>query len=296
MSKQLIFVSGIPCSGRSTWINKNLLTQPTGSDGTTQSIVNVDANTFPKLYTNSKLSDESIEGSRQWCLEQVKEHMSRENPTQKIVLSLIACRPDRWREFIQLAIDNQYEISFKFPSNKLLFYTTQHNTSMEQTKFVEARALSRYPRDKKEVRKPGSKNPEDTVMKETNESTLLRYIVTELESAYAFYLGHKMAFGSDKTKWLDRINENYKTAIFGEARKAQKKAEYEAREAEKAARAAEKEVRRLAKEAAEEAKKLAEKEQEEQEEQELDKVEKVIDQEFEEASHSHQVHQVELSA
>lgn len=245
MTKQLIFVSGAPYSGRTTWIKKNLLIDPNES---TQC---VDANDYQSLYTNSKISEESVEESRQWCLEQVRKLMVTETPVQKIVLCLITCRADKWREFIQLAIDNQYEISFKFPSNKLLFYITKHNSTMEQLKFIESKNISKYPRDKKEVKRQDFKSKDKIVYKETNESSMFRNVVTEFESGYAFYLENRMKLGSDKVEWLKKINEYYKATIVNDIKRAQKKAEKKAEEEEKAKYRAEKETRRLAREAKE---------------------------------------------
>ena len=256
MSKQLIFVLGTPLSGRTTWIKKNL-----SVDGVfNESIQCIDANNFSNLYPNSKISEESIELSRNWCLGEVRKLMEKETPVQKIVLCLIGCRPDRWRDFIQLAIDKDYEISFKFPSNKLLFYSTKHNSSQEQYKFLELNALSRYPRDKKEVKKNTSKNQlhhDEVVYKEINESTLFRYVVTEYESGYSFYLQNRMKLGLNKEEWLKVINEHYKSTISNDTKRLQKKAEREALDAEKAKIKAEKEARRLAREAEEVAYKKA---------------------------------------
>jgi predicted kinase len=232
MSKQLIFVLGSPYSGRSTWINKNLY-------NVDENMILIDANTYENLYTKTdskdlktKISEESIEQSRLWALEKVHFLMT-ETTYQTIILSLIACRPDRLREFIQLAIDNEYEINFKFPSNKLLFYYTKHNTSLEQFKFIESKIIHRYPRDKKEVRKPNSKIQDDLIFVETNESTLLRSIINEFESCHAFYLSNRIALGTDKIKWLEKINQNYKIVINANIKKAEKKVERENRETEK---------------------------------------------------------------
>lgn len=261
MSKQLIFVSGSPFSGRTTWVNKNILSQD-------NSAVCVDANNFKSLYTNSKISEESIEASRKWCLEEVSRLMGGETPTQKIVLCLIACRPDKWREFIQLAIANEYEISFRFPSNKLLFYITKHNSTMEQYKFIESKMIHKYPRDKKEVKKKESKNPNEVVLKDTNESTLLKNIVTEYESGYAFYLQNRMKLPADKEAWLKTINEYYKVTIANDIKRAQKKAEKEALEAEKAQKKAEREARKLEREAIEQQRKLDEENEDNEENEE----------------------------
>lgn len=249
MSKQLIFVSGSPHSGRTTWVNKNILAQD-------NSTVCVDANDFKSLYTNSKLSEESIESSRQWCLEEVRKLMECETPTKKIVLCLIGCRADRWREFIQLSMDNEYEISFRFPSNKLLFYVTKHNSSIEQLKFIESKIINKYPRDKKEVKKRDSKKSDEVIYKETNESTLLKNIVIEFESGYSFYLGERMRLSVDKEAWLKRINEYYKVTITNDIKRLQKKAEKEIQEAEKAQKKAEKEARKLERDAEAEAKQI----------------------------------------
>jgi len=246
MSKQLIFVFGAPYSGRTTWINKTLLS---GKVNTVQ----IDANNYPSLYTNSKLSEESIEASRKWCLEQVNKLMCDSNSvstqlTHTIILSLIACRADKWRDFIQLAILNQYEIIFKFPSNKLLFYVTKHNSTMEQYKFIESKCLTKYPRDTKEVKKSDSKDSKNTngvIYKETNESTLLKNIVTEFESGYAFYLENRMKLGFDKEAWLKKINEHYKATIIGEIKRAQRKIDKETYDAEKAQKKADKEAKKL---------------------------------------------------
>jgi hypothetical protein len=239
MSKQLIFVSGSPFSGRTTWLNKNILAEDNLA-------VCIDANNFNSLYTNSKISEKSIELSRQWCLEEVRKLMEGDSPTLKIVLCLIACRADRWREFIQLAIEYEYEIQFKFPSNKLLFYVSKHNSLFEQYKFIESKIINKYPRDKKEVKKKDSKNSDEVAYKETNESILLKNIVTEFESGYAFYLGEKTKLGLDKEAWLKRINEHYKATIANEIKRAQKKAEKEALELQKQA---ERELRKLEREA-----------------------------------------------
>ena len=232
MSKQIIFILGTPYSGKTTWINKNILSG--------ESVIIIDANVYSGLYTNSKLSDDSIELSRLWCLSEVKENMEKENPIQQIVLSLIACRPDRWREFIQLANDNEYEIYFKTPSNKLLYYNTKHNTTMEQQKFIESKVIGRYPRDKKEVKKVGTKNPNELVLVDTNESSLLKYIIIELESAVSFLMMNKISLGTDKLKWINKINEQYKTVININIKRSDKKNEREAIESEKITREAEK--------------------------------------------------------
>ena len=228
MSKQLIFVLGVPYSGRSTWINKNLY-------NTNEPMIVIDANSYDKLYvkldpkdTNEKINDDAIEESRLWCLEEVKSCMTKEIPIEKIILTLIACRPDRWREFIELAIEHEYEIIFKYPKNKYLFYITNHSTFKEQFKFIESKILYRYPKDKKEVlKKSGSKNSQDIVLKEINESSLLKYVITEYESAYAFYLTNKKILDSDNTKWLNKINEQYKTVILNNIKKNEKKIEKE---------------------------------------------------------------------
>ena len=149
--------------------------------------------------------------------------MKKETSKQKIVLCLITCRADRWREFIELAIESEYEISFIFPSNKLLFYVTRHNTSMEQYKFIESKCISKYPRDKKEVKKQDPRNNDQIVFKETNESILLKNVVTEFESGYAFYLQYRMKLDLDKEAWLKKINEHYKVTISNEIKRTQKK-------------------------------------------------------------------------
>lgn len=232
MSKQLIFVSGVPNSGRTTWVNKIY-----NGEG----IKVVDASSYPSLYVEGKLLNDTIEKSRLWCLEQVRELMTQtETQTNTIVLCLIACRPDRWREFIQLAIDNEYNTSFKFPTNKLLFYTTKHSNSMEQQKFIELSVITKYPRDTKQVKR-GLK---ETIEVETNESALLKYIITELQTAQAFYYSNKLMF-DDKSKLLNLINTQYKNVILSESKKEQKKIEKEAkkeakREAQEAEEAEEK--------------------------------------------------------
>ena len=82
-----------------------------------------------------------------------------------------------------------------------------------------------------------------------NESILLKNIVTEFESGYAFYLGEKTKLGLDKEAWLKRINEHYKATIANEIKRAQKKAEKEALEVEKLQKQAERELRKLEREA-----------------------------------------------
>ena len=246
MSKQLIFVIGAPYSGRTTWINKNLFKS--------EDTIIVDACAYPNLYVKSekkdtsKLYEDTIEDSRKWCLEQVKTQMELETPPQKIILSLIACRPDRWREFIELAIAKKYELSFKFPSNKLLFYTTKHNTSLEQFKFIDSKTLNKYPRDKKEIERKNAKGQIETIIVDSNESSLLRHVVTETESAYAFYLSNRISFVTDKLQFLAKINEHYKIAIMSDIKKAERKVKEAQREAEKKAREEEKEAKKLAKE------------------------------------------------
>jgi hypothetical protein len=247
MSKQLIFVCGAPCSGRTTWVKNNLLSNPNESNP--NQIQCIDATNYKLLYTNSKLSEESVEASRQWCLEEVHRLMTVETPVQKIVLCLISCRADKWREFIQLAMDHEYEISFKFPSNKLLFYITKHNTTTEQLKYIESKSIGKYPRNKKEVKKQDSKNNNKIVYKETNESSMFRNVVTEFESGYAFYLENKMKLGVDNEAWLKKINEHYKATIANDIKRIHKKAEKKAEEEEKAKYRAEKEEKKLAREA-----------------------------------------------
>lgn len=268
MLKQLIIVSGAPYSGRTTWINKNY---------SSEDCIVVDANTYPELYVKSekknslKLFEDTIENSRTWCLEQVKTLMEgknssqtetktqtqtqtqteteTQNQNQKIVLSLIGCRPDRWREFIQLAISNKYELVFKFPTNKNLFYSTKHNTSIEQVKFIESKVINRFPTDKKEIHRKNNKGENETVIIETKESTLLRQTIIETESAHAFYFQNRQFF-TDKEELLKKINEQYKTVMMGNIKKAEKKLRDAEKEAEKQVKEAEREVKKLAKEEA----------------------------------------------
>lgn len=240
MSKQLIIVSGAPYSGRTTWINKNYCSKE-------HTIV--DANMYPNLFVKSekmnmpKIFEDTIEDSRIWCLEQVQALMKTEELTEEknklIILSLISSRPDRWREFIQLAISNEYEVIFKFPTNKLLFYSTRHNTSTEQSKFIESKVIHKYQKNKKEVYRKNAKGENELVMIETNESTLLKQIILELESAYAFYLQNKSYF-TDKEELLKKINEHYKSVIIREIKKSEKKAKDIEKEAEKLAKQQEK--------------------------------------------------------
>ena len=254
MSKQLIFLMGIPSSGKTTFINKKY-----------PDAVCVDANDFPNLYTGTKLSNDSIEKSRLWCLERVRENMcgpqtnneSKQleqeeqaeqvgqgeqaeqdkiefTPAEKIVLVLIACRPERWREFIELAIQNDYTISFKFPSNKLLYYNTQHSNMLEQSKYIESKILSRYPLDRKEVKKSmDSKTDGKTTEIELNESSLFKYIVTEFQSSQAFYYENKSSLGDNKNKWLEKINSQYRNVIANENKKIQRKVEKESNRVER---------------------------------------------------------------
>ena len=256
MSKQLIIVTGAPHSGRTTWINKNY---------SSCDYVMVDAGTYPNLYVKSeknntsKLFEDTIEDSRMWCLKQVKILMEGETKPEseakteaevevkRIVLSLIACRPDRWREFIQLAISNDYELVFKFPTNKNLFYSTKHNTTIEQSKFIESKVINRFPKDKKEVHKKNGDGVNVNVMIETKESSLLRQIITETESAYAFYLQNKGLF-VNKEELLKKINEHYKTVMMGDIKRAEKKLKDAEREAEKNEKEAVKVIKRLARE------------------------------------------------
>jgi len=260
MSKQLIIVSGAPHSGRTTWINKTY----SSSD-----YVIVDAGEYPNLYVKSernntsKLFEDTIDDSRIWCLEKVRVLMEGEKSTEtqqevqqktgalRIVLSLIACRPDRWREFIQLAISNEYEIVLKFPPNKHLFYSTRHNTSIEQDKFIETKVINRFPKDKKEVYRKNGEGEYETVMIETKESSLLRQIITETESAYAFYLQNRRFITSGE-ELLKKINELYKTAIMGEIKRAEKKLKDVEKEAEKKTIEAEKKAKKIAREEAKE--------------------------------------------
>ncbi len=267
MSKQLIFVIGSPYSGRSTWINKNY----------SKDCVLVDANNYPELYMKSekkepKLYEDTIDNSRKWCLEQTKTYMELETPPDKIVLSLIGCRPDKWREFIELAINYSYELVFKFPINKLLFYYTKHNTSMEQYKFIDSKTNTRYPRDKKEIIKKNAKNQSDTLTVDAVESSLLRHIVTETESAYSFYLSNRTDFGLDKIKLLEQINKHYKTTISSDIKKNERKLREAEKEKLKKEYEEEKEALKLAKE--------YEKLRKKQEQDELDDQDDQNDQQF----------------
>ena len=80
MSKQLIFVSGVPNSGRTTWVNKIY-----NGEG----IKVVDASSYPSLYVEGKLSNDTIEKSRLWCLEQVRELMTQ-TETQTNNISIVS--------------------------------------------------------------------------------------------------------------------------------------------------------------------------------------------------------------
>lgn len=245
MFKQLIIVCGAPYSGRTTWIKKNLLNE--------EGSILVDAESYPNLYVKSektntlKLFEDTIDDSKTWCVNEVKKLMELETPPQRIVLSLIACRPDRWREFIELAIINEYQCVFRFPTNKTMFYTSKYNSTMEQFKFIESKVIHKYPKDKKEVNKKNGKGENDTILVETNESTLLRQIVLETESAYSFYLTFKNVF-VNKEELLKKINEHYKTTILGDAKRAEKKIKDAEKEADRKTKEEEKQARKLAKE------------------------------------------------
>jgi predicted kinase len=202
MDKELIIVLGVPHSGRTTWINKTLQR--------TESYAIVDTNAFPELYENNKLSEETIEKSREWAITQVTEHIN--NNVSRIVLSLINNRPDRWREFLQLAIDNGYKFVYHYPKYDLLFYSNRFYNSIDQTAFIKSKVLSRYPRDKKE-NKSEQQNTK-TPPRELQESTLLKWVITEFQSSYSYIVTNKNAFGSDPSKWLNGINEQYKSVII----------------------------------------------------------------------------------
>ena len=171
--------------------------------------------------------------------QETQQEEQQETRALRIVLNLIACRPDRWREFIQLAIKNEYEIIFKFPTNKHLFYSTRHNTSTEQARFIESKVISRFPKDKKEVYKKNDDGEDITDTVETKESSLLRHIIMEVESAYAFYLQNRRFFTS-REELLKKINEHYKNAIIGDIKRAEKKLRDAEKEAEKKAKKEEK--------------------------------------------------------
>ena len=282
MSKQLIFVIGAPYSGRTTWINKNLY-------NSVNSVI-IDANFYPNLYVRSekkdteKLFEDTIDDSKRWCLEQVKEQMEMETPKQKIILSLIACRPDRWIEFIKLAITYEYELLFKFPSNKLLFYTTKHNTSIEQYKFIDSKTIKKYPRDKKEISRINNKGQNETIIIDSHESTLLRYIITECESAYAFYLANRNQFGVNKEELLTKINDHYKLTLANEVKKTEKRAKDAEREAKKIA------IQQEKQKIHEEKQKIHEEKQREHEEKQREQEEKQREQEHE---HEHEQREYE---
>ena len=199
MVKELIIVLGVPYSGRTTWINMLYRTE---------SFVVVDTNLFPALYVNNKLSEDTIENSRTWAIEQVTEHIN--NNVSKIILSLINNRPDRWCEFLKLAIDNDYELFLHYPKYNLLYYSNRFYNSIDQTAFIKSKVLSRYPRDIKE-----NKNEFDTKNRnrELQESALLKWVITEFQSAFNFVVTNKNAFGSNPSKWLSGINEQYKSVI-----------------------------------------------------------------------------------
>jgi predicted kinase len=246
MSKELIIVIGIPHSGRSTWINKTYIDEET---------VVIDENDFEGLYKNKKIQESFFFNSNEWVANSVKKVME-ELKSPRIVVSLLQSRPDHWRDILQHAVANEYNLSIVIPKYDYYYYcNTRLSGAREQVSASQKTTSTIYPKTSK------IKLATDDEEAEKENINLYTNIITEFQSALAFYFQNKAKCLNDTQKWLDVIESQFKNnfvkAIANKAALALKATKEAEKEAQRLAKEAEKEAQRLAKEAEKEAQRLA---------------------------------------
>lgn len=224
MSKELILVLGLPHSGRTTWINKKY---------PSESYILVDENQCPNLYKNGKIDENNLFNSINWVQTQVKENM--EKSSEKIVVCLLQNKPNRWRGFLGDAILFGYKFTAITPTNGYLyFYNNKTARNIEQIDWMRKSTVSRFPKIVLE-----KKNQDDDEQPKEFPS-VFGNLENEFLAGYAFVMQNKLTFGSEPNKWLESIENIFKTVIIKEEQlkkqlenKVQKEAEKKARDTEK---------------------------------------------------------------
>ncbi len=269
MSKELIIVTGLPYSGRTTW-----LSQKYSGEGT----IIIDETSYEKMFKDGKYQESEFIPSLDWVASQVNTHMT--NSVQRIVVSLLQSRPDHWVALLELAKTHEYSFTPVKPHNGYLYYSTnKFARNQDQIDWIQKSTMKRFTKQSKDKKK----KTEDDEEKEN--PNLYQNLVTECQSAYAFLLQNRDV-GTDVNKWLDIITKQFKPVIIrGQQLKVEREKKL-AKEAEKVAR----EAAKLAEKAAREAAKQADKVQTEQSEQ-SEQTEKKIEVEQEVITN-----QVEVSA
>ncbi len=202
MSKELVILTGIPYSGRTTWLNKKYC-----GEGT----VIIEEDKFEGMMKDGKVQESVFLDSNAWVTTQVKQLMESETPCARIVVSYFQSRPDHWKEVLELAVAQGYALTIEYPRNGYLYYSTnKFGRNQEQIDWVKKATAGRFPKSSKDKKKE-KKADEEEVKENPN---LYENIVTEYMSAYAFILQHKTECGTDAKKWLGHIESNYKTVIF----------------------------------------------------------------------------------
>ncbi len=211
MSKELVIVTGIPYSGRTTWINKKY---------TEEGTVIIEEDKFSGLVKDGKVQESAFLDSNAWIFSQVKPLMESETPCARIVVSYFQSRPDHWKEVLELAVEKGYSLTIEYPKNGYLYYSSnKFGRNQEQVEWIKKSTLGRFPRPNKDKKK---KTEEDEVKENPN---LYDNIVVEYMSAYAFILQHKAECGTDAKKWLGQISNNYKAVIIRTVQERKQKAD-----------------------------------------------------------------------
>ncbi len=225
MSKELIIVTGLPNTGRTTWVNKTY---------TGENTVIIEESSYPKLLKDGKYQESEFFNSIEWVVAQVKEQMEKSNPTGQIVVIPLQTRPDHWLGMLELAKTHEYKFTPIRPPHESLYYKTRLFGNMfEQIESIKKSTTNRFPKVVKDKKK--NKNDEDEVKENQYLFTNLSH---EFLCAWNFLNFNKIRAGdSNPEKWIKMINDEYKSSIYYAAKT---KAAHEARVAKEQARAIEK--------------------------------------------------------
>ena len=219
MSKELVIATGIPYSGRTTWINKKYC-----SEGT----VIIEEDKFEGMMKDGKVQESVFLDSNAWITTQVKQLMESETPCARIVVSYLQSRPDHWKEVLELAVAQGYSLTLEYPKNGYLYYASnKFGRNQEQIEWVKKATVGRFPKPSKDKKKE-KKADEEEIKENPN---LYENIVTEYMSAYAFILQHKTECGTDPKKWLGHIESNYKAVIIRTVQERKQRADNAAKQA-----------------------------------------------------------------
>jgi hypothetical protein len=195
MSKELLISIGIPYSGRTTWLNKNYSLENT---------VIIDESNYENFLKDGKINESSFMESIIWISNKAKEQM--ELNRERIVISLFQCRPDHWIDILRYAITYEYTFNVIIPKQGYYYYNNKYGRNQEQIDASFKATINKFPK----IIKDKKKHTDDEIQENNN---LYLYIITEFQSAYAFYLSNKFNFQTDPHKWLTLIEKQYKVAI-----------------------------------------------------------------------------------